>query len=240
VSRPRLPRLMSKSRFQAAQFCEELQQAMIWVSGPRSFFSDGNGSRYGLRLGTWWDEWHESEVAADPDKTYEVLSQGFSTIQRQIATSSPKRYGAGPTRETLRLEFWVRDNPRSHRRLTMWANSSEPLRDRMVLRHAELEVNSSTATVRSFVEGRPQHWDQEELTGVANSIQRHTRWRSYLSVPIYVRVPDARVLVGAVTIASTEPKRSSALPFPKTEHTKALMETVINLGRKLFNQVDDD
>ena len=114
----------------------------------------------------------------------------------------------------------------------MWGNSSGPVFDRSNLPKAELALKTTNASVRAFIDGRPQHFDQDDLRP---ENARSARWKSFLSVPILVRFGDARISVGVVTLASSSSRRDSALPLEKTKQMQQLIDQMITVGRSLLN-----
>lgn len=222
-------------RYQTAQICEELTLYRTLASSPddiASLVADSAQMRYGLRLLKWWQDWIVSDIAMKPGSAYNVMLNNFQEIQHHIGQSAAPNLGRNAPEEYFRLELWVRENPARYRRLALWAMSSGMLLDPQARRHAELEIGSHNATVQTFAEGRPQHFDISDL--YEEDRARSSRWKSYFSVPIYVSVNGGRVSVGAVTLASSSRKEESVLPLPKLEYMEALRGLLIRAGRQLL------
>jgi hypothetical protein len=226
--------LVPDFRYQVAQLCEELTLYRTQAATPAdvpALLTDAAGLRYGLRLLEWWDQWKEMPVAKDANKAYEELREHFAGIKHHIERSAAPGYGLSAAPEHFRLEAWVREDPQRYRRLALWATSGGPLFDEQIRRNADLELSSRNATVRTFVEGRPQHVDIADLQDRPSA---HSRWNSYLSVPIYATIKGSRLPVGAMTLASSQTKAKSVLPLPKLEYMEALRELLIRAGRQIL------
>jgi hypothetical protein len=224
--------LVPDFRFQVAQFCQELSSC-IESDDAATFLSDMNGTRYGLRLMDWWDRWSISDLAQVPVKMFMRLEDRMTQIRKLINDSSAPMYGASLSDEVFRLELWVRERPRT-RNLTLWGSTAGPMMDTGARRNAPLELNSSTASVRAFAEGRPQHIDGEEL----GASRERSRWKSYLCVPYYYKSKVGRLPVGVITLASSAAVENSALPLANISHMEALRDHLMGCGQELLEEFD--
>lgn len=226
--------LVPDFRIQVAQFLEELHLCMRDDASPLEFLSDERGERYGCRLLTWWTSWQEREIARTAEHAYQEVSKHFQDIKQLIAAASAVTYGESQRQERFRLELWVREDPARFRALTKWASSSGPVLDPDVRRTAELELDSGNASVRTFMEGRPQHLAASDL----REMGFQSRWLSYLCVPIWVRVSSGQVPVGVLTLASNRDTSASALPLPKMDFMEQLRNMMIAAGKAMLNPSD--
>jgi hypothetical protein len=216
--------LVPDFKFQTAQFLEEVTQCMTDPQSPEKFFSRASGNTYGARLLAWQAG---NRVSQMPEHIYTELAAALKTIRGLISSMSKSR-------EKMRLELWVRDDPakESVRQLVLRGTSTGPLFDPEVFRTAEIELGSNSASVVAFIEGRPQHLEAATLVGSADY---RRRWASFLAVPIYVSERGVRVPVGTVTLASSKSIKDSALPLAKTSSMESLVEEMMRVGRELLS-----
>lgn len=215
-------------KYQVAQFCSELLLAVTHPDGAEHALADSSNLRYGLRLLTWWDLWIEKGQGV-PGKTPEEalwsalmkLKASVDTIIRAASTSADRRRARD---EQFRIELWVRRDPAKDRSLVMWGTSEGPVFDRHTLRSHGLGLGTSNASVAAFIEGRPLHIDVADLPATAMD----GRWKSFLSVPVFVSPPNSRsaVPVGTITIASTFKKANSLLPLRRTTDMEKLIQAM--------------
>jgi hypothetical protein len=112
--------------------------------------------------------------------------------------------------EIYKLELWVRHDPASSRHLSLWASSTGVLEDRRCLKSEDLDLNSTNASVRAFMEGRPLWLARSDLNKVTLRAKKRRwiemlegRWNRYLAVPIRLDFnPNMRIPVGAITLAA--------------------------------------
>src|SRR5262249_17814594 len=127
-------------------------------------------------------------------------------------------------------------------RLVLWGSSAGILEDHTVLREEDLRLGSGNASVRSFVEGQPQHIPQETL---AEELERHaelrmvrSRWESSLSVPIRIDyAPDGQAVgvpVGVITLASVAKIRDSHIPSGSSIRMEELVRILTNIGQTIL------
>jgi len=196
---------------QTAQFLEELRLALLVgaVTGDTDHYGKpGNVVDYPSRLTEWNRAWKARSLTMDPQGVFETLQIALQAIMDDILTPKSDR------KEGLRLELWVRANPRStDRTLTLWANSVGPVLDRTIMRTEPLTTTNKNASVRALLAGKPQLVSLDDL-GYADGA---SRWKTFLSVPIMLQVPvtvagsaqGANIPVGVVTLTSDHEIRES-------------------------------
>jgi hypothetical protein len=224
--------LVPDFRYQTAQFLQELTYCGVQYSAV-DYLDDKQRMRYGLRLEDWWRQW-TSQNGSSPKAIFWKLVNLSKTVFQLIDRLSPHKYGERRAEESFRMELWVREDPRNHRRLALWADTSGPTMDQSAMKRAELLLDSDNASVRTFGEGRPQHIDFSDL----GQVRPISQWKSYLCIPIYVSINDMRTPVGVVTLASTADKSESVLPMLKLEDMLAIKGQMIGLARRLLRLND--
>ncbi|MGB4758429.1 MAG: SIR2 family protein [Candidatus Saccharimonadales bacterium] len=222
-------------RFQTAQFLEELVYCSM-LGDPQNYLQESERRRYGLRLVDWWEAWTQRTVATDPYQMHRQLHNGYEVLSRLIQALAPHQYGTNLPKENFRLELWVREDPATHRCLTLWAHTGGPILDRQTLKRAQLETISTNASVRAFNEGRPQHIDSSELDAENRA---NPQWRSYLSIPIYVPLrEDIGTPVGSITLASTSSRAESIFPLLRLSDMHTVKAQMISAGRSLLGSLE--
>lgn len=207
--------------YQIAQFCRELT---LVEDSPRSANALlwGNKS-YGKRLQKWWQEWNDSPVRRNPRSVNRCLTQLHN---RFLTTVNQTPHFRDP--EEFRFEVWVRSNPGdASRRLALWASSEWIAPDKdSFMRFEELSLATRHASVKTFLEGRPQYFASDH---------HDSRWRAFFSVPIFVDQDGNEIPVGVVSLASTnEPGDSAITPgYPKV--MDGLVKNMQLLGWKLLS-----
>jgi hypothetical protein len=234
---------------QTAQFLEELRLALIVgaITGdPEHYGNPGNNVDYPSRLTQWNGDWKARSLTQDPQAVFETLQMALRGITDDVLSPRADR------KEGLRLELWVRANPRSSdRTLTLWATSVGPVVDRSVMRSEPLVAASKNASVRALLAGKPQLVSLDEL-GYPDGA---SRWKTFLSVPIMLQVPitvgtlpqGANIPVGVVTLTSDheivtgiDEARVSVFRDNLTIDDKVVLkETLIGLGREILGMQDD-
>lgn len=193
---------------QVPQFLIEAVAAHLRRGGDSSPFIEP----YGRRLRRWWDEW---SVALGSDELLPEQLRSALAVAAELLGHEAEGNLLVRDRERLRLELWVRQHPgRSNRKLVRWASSNNRVASGANGRQLELSAPSQAASVRAFLEGRPQLLCPGEIEGVAN---REYTWNSFLSVPIR---NQELVPVGVMTLAST---------LSRGETTLFDTETTLNL-----------
>jgi hypothetical protein len=158
-----------------------------------------DGTTYGDRLSSWWTRWSESagEYRSTPEELHDAV-EGFRDAIQVSAPGSPFDRGG----ESFRLELWVRHKPGTASRvLVRWATSEDRETVGVRGKNSEIDHDSYLATVRTFCEGRPQHFDVADLEvrqEREGSVDRYS-WRSFFAVPVTVD----NVPVGVLTLASS-------------------------------------
>lgn len=189
---------------QSAQFLEELRIAVGSndVTGDDGYYAaPANGASYPERLSRWHQEWEKRADTNDPASAHRVLRSG---LDNGIKLALKEKHSAS---ELFRVEIWVRKNPRSsNRSLTLWATSTGPIVDRSTMRSDPIRRNSTNASVRALMDGRPRLMSIEEL-GLPSDA---SRWQTFLSMPVFVQVEidsgafntSSYVPAGVITLTS--------------------------------------
>ena len=209
--------LLCDFKFQIAQFCQEL---MLATSQPTIDAYSRDGHSYGKLLQEWWKSWNRPVRGKgsnlSPGRLYRLLNAKLEDFYATVDQAPHTK-----DKELFKLEVWARENPNeTNRKLALWASSCGMLLDRSVLKREELALTSTHSSVRAFQEGRPQYYP---------SADPHSRWRTFLSVPIYVSQGLDQLPVGVVTLASTRERGDSAI---KPGHLRPMSANVAQL-RKL-------
>lgn len=215
-------------RFQSAQFCEELLLTLTIPEGSAAALSDQLGLRYGTRLLTWWKKWESTTSAKDFDVMWESMTESVARLRTIIANAR----AVTDDKEAFRLEFWVRADPSGQRGLTLWATSDGPLFDRSALKREPLGLGTESASISAFIEGRPELRD---VTDLSQRASRHARWRSFLSVPIYVPTTELQdhLPVAVMTLSSNKALGDSALPLPRVSQMEILVRAIKEIGKAM-------
>jgi hypothetical protein len=156
------------------------------------YAGDANAkNRYGSRLEQWWHDWHQMVTSA-PDITLMYdRSQELLAEVREFAVKTLK--SARP--EELKVELWVRYEPKRRRELQLWSSSQAATRPGQVAHRCRIENRSNYAAVRAFCQGFAVRGPLLHGSG---------RWKSYFSVPIILRSePWHNLPVGVVNLIST-------------------------------------
>jgi hypothetical protein len=222
--------------YQIAQFCQEVLTSLAVPGGPAEYLSDASGARYGLRLLSWWNHWTKADARRGVDATYEALRDQLRQVRTVIAASSHVDLES----ELMKVELWVRHNPgHDCRELALWASSAGVLRDRAILRSAELSLLSHNASVQAFIEGRPQYKEQEDLhrttTPGAAADYKESRWRAFLAVPIRLATSEGDIPVGVITLATMQDKGNSAIPVGSTRDMERIVIQLRAVGGRLLS-----
>ena len=221
--------LVPDFHFQIAQFCQEILTAVSLPRGARRYLAPGSPARYGIRLGLWWNAWQEQERRLGPEHIYAALTQTLASIKELLATDENVN---DPYGELVKVELWVRHDPDNVRHLALWGGSTGILQDRSVLHFEELNLNTNNASVRAFIEGRPQYLGQNDLAKGGSKL--NSRWKSYLAVPIRIDLPDGTVPVGVITLATMRDKANSRIPDGSVRGMTSLVNQLTAVGQELL------
>lgn len=156
-----------------------------------------SANRYGGRLDRWWQEWRAKSRAGSTgsvqDRTQQVLA-GVRNFAGQELT--PRR------NELLKVEIWIRRDPKRHRELELWGSSEVASRSEQAAHRSMLEYGSNYAAVRAFCQG----------FAVRGELSGSSRWNCYFSVPIFLAgAPWHNLPVGVVNLISTAGEQRSCL-----------------------------
>ena len=235
--------LLPDFHYQIAQFCEEVLMSVGLASGPGSYLDDRFGMRYGLRLVSWWNRWSRSLYGSDPLAIYDELVRAVNDVRDQLGRFRTREH-ASDEGERIKVELWVRSNPKDLRRLCLWGTSAGPLLDRSILRSEELRLGSGNASIRAFVEGQPQFVSRDLLVGERFQTVRQkagpSRWRAFLSVPVridYSTEADPQPVglpLGVITLATMDKVDESDIPHRSTQHMEEMVRMLKSVGQKLL------
>ena len=221
--------LVPDFHFQIAQMCQEILTAVSLPSGVKHYLVASSSARYGIRLGHWWSTWQEQQDRLGPEHVHDALAGRLAMIRELLAADDNAH---DPRGELMKVELWARHAPNELRHLALWGGSGGVLRDRSILHFEELDINTRNASVRAFIEGRPQYLSQEELAD--NQEIPPGRWNSFLSVPIRIDLPDGTVPVGVITLASMRDKNSSVIPDGSVRGMTSLVNQLTAVGQELL------
>lgn len=219
------------SHSQTAQFVEELELSIRFrrtPTAPAGEYEDvATGINYEARLQAWADEWEKN--APTPQAAHEALVAGLAGISAILK-------GTKAENDALRLEIWVRIAPSSdNRTLTLFANTTGPLLAQNVLRRDEIGPDSSNASVRAFMQGRPL---MQPLGDLGLESPASSRWKDFFSVPLSLLIDTevdgqpyaASVPCGVITLAGLKEAnletRFHELPSEEIEKLKSGMTGV--------------
>lgn len=152
--------------------------------------------RYGSRLDAWWREWSDTtleDFRAWQSNDHDLLVHELDQLSADI----------GLREETLKLEVWLRWEP-ARRSLNLWCSSFAQFGTHRALKRADIEFNSSYASVRAFCEGRPMYYASKDFGRPVG------RWQFYLAAPL-VLPGEVDLPVGVVVIASTGDERGRSV-----------------------------
>lgn len=234
------------SHYQSPQFLEELRiagSAAVKTSNSEYYRDNTNSINYAQRLKSWHELWAARANTKDPEFAYQILHDGLeSGIKNVLKVSAPEG-------EMFRAEVWVRENPRSaNRTLTLWANSTGPIRDRQILRREPIQRDSSNASVVAFTDGRPRLLSIRKLGLPVEA----SRWQTFFSTPIFISAdiaigtdPDnAYIPVGVITLASNLPitddagSKKSVFTSLIVSQFEDLKAQLIGMGRTILRATD--
>lgn len=226
--------LLPDFHFQVAQYCEELRIAITNTpGGARGYADPDTRARYGLRLLEWWEHAQQLETKTGLAKIHDRLTRCLTEIKEVL----PEKESAdGP--ESMRVELWIRSNPRKDRHLAFIGKSGELITDTTGMRFAELELGTHNAAVAAFIEGRPQIYTWDDLRkGPARPDEDadNSRWKTFLPVPLRASSPLGSVPVGVITLASTRPQEQSRIPDGDAGRMSELVKILRKHGDKLID-----
>jgi hypothetical protein len=176
---------------QIAQFVYEVQECH---RRGAAYESSSFGSRYGERLCRWWDDWDAKATPARQAAAHRALAKFLDDDLRHVLNAKED--------EQLKVEIWLRWEPRSRRELGLWASSVGTWRSREIMRFAPLAPDSDNVAVNVFTQGRV----------IAPRLSKTGRWLAVGGVPLsYTEKHSAQVPIGAAVIASMQGSASGVL-----------------------------
>ncbi|WP_330233940.1 SIR2 family protein [Nocardia sp. NBC_00508] len=212
--------LAADFKYQVSQFFRELVICTS-LGSTDAYFSTTNRSTYGRRLVRWWEEWND---AANADihhftRQYLRLDATVSAIRKKFVL---------PSGERLKLELWVRYGVEKERQLVLCASSAGVLYNRRLLRREELSLNSKQVSMRAFIDGQVSYVDNSKDAG------QYSRWRSFLSVPIFLNAENREFFAGVITLSSSEYIGHTGLPHQNAESMLSLVNVIRRCGIQLL------
>lgn len=154
--------------------------------------------RYSDRLSTWYRSWSRSIDRVGEryyqDRCQELLADARDQVRSQL---SPKRD------ELLKLEIWIRRDPKKRRELELWGNSGSASRSTKGNARGHIENQSRYVAVRALCQG----FDLRGPLEAAGS-----RWHSHFSLPVVLQgAPWHRLPVGVLNLLSSRDEKTSCL-----------------------------
>lgn len=228
--------LVPDFHFQIGQFCQEV---IICAQMGANYKDYGNRrktgcrERYGDRLVAWWDQWEAKALTA---------SQVFVDLNTCLDTIEASDFWGTGAEEVYKLELWVRDTPISERRLALWGASTGVLEHRAAMKYECLELTTSNASVRAFIEGKPLWLTTDDLDDIELRPEKRKwikaldgRWSRYLAVPIRLDEHGATNLpVGVVTLAAMGGGSHTNVPVENADAMADLVKLLQETGQALL------
>ncbi|MFG2127620.1 SIR2 family protein [Streptomyces sp. NPDC048751] len=215
---------------QIGQFLQEVRTAVQERRGGCRYDHPLSKATYGARLVSWWDGWWKwaFEFPADNQrKHHEYLMR---MLDEQVR---PKL--KAPPGEHLKIEVWLRWNPKAERKLCLWASSTGTWPDASSMQKLNISSKDESggreptnSAMLAFTNGRPILG--ETPPGAP------TRWRSYLSAPIWYMHENGPVAVGVITLASdleADGAEMSSIAKRNRARIAEVIPKLDNLGRQL-------
>lgn len=211
---------------QVAQFVQEISSAAVIGAVGGEYGDDSHPAKYGNRLTEWWSGWQETGWFSAPESMQQYLAEKLADIIKTVKPNAKKRSSFGA--ESFRLEIWLRCNP-DDRRLVRMGSSDAVLKDYDIAKCEDIELGSMNASVRAFVEGRPQYFDAVgDIGGTAR------RWLSFLCVPIVVPTVHGALPVGVVTLCATRGQGKSIVSTATGESKRDVVTQMQAAGLDLL------
>jgi NAD-dependent SIR2 family protein deacetylase len=205
---------------QTAQLLTEIRVAARERRDGRRYV--GSPAEHRNRLHQWWSEWKRDRCgdwAAANARDHEVLLARLQTLQKAFKVA----------RETMKLEIWIRWEPApANRTLKLWASSTGTWPDERSMPTATIGNNSQYVSVQTFCLGRP---------GV--HVTKTDRWRTYLSVPIWVGAEQSQDLpVAVLSLASME--EETRIDRKEAARISNMVEELTTIGKELVSGARPD
>jgi len=198
---------------QTAQLLIEIRTAARQFRAGKPY---GNSpAEHRNRLDHWWQEWRRDrsgDWAAANLRDHETLIERLRELQKKFRVS----------REMMKLEIWIRWQPGpANRILKLWASSTGTWPDERSMPTAPIGNNSRYVSVQTFCLGRP---------GLHPTV--NDRWRTYLSVPIWVDTDQSQDLpVAVISLASME--EETRIDRKEAARISNMVEELTGIGREL-------
>jgi hypothetical protein len=202
---------------QLAQFFEELA-VCAQMPSPEEYAT--SNLRYGPRLARWWRRWNmqggtESRAKRQTRHQAFLLRNALPDVRTALRASND---------EVLKVEVWLRWQPKRKRVLRLWASSVGTWADESAMREASLRDFNHALATECFVSGRPtiRYADTQDVTA---------RWGVYLATPVWaVASKSFSFVAGVVVVASMSSPDRSAINIARNQSNIATclrtMETI--------------
>lgn len=195
---------------QTAQLLTEIRVAARERREGRTYA--GSAAEHRIRLARWWSAWREERAgdwASANHRDHETLLARLRKLQKDFKVS----------RETMKLEVWIRWEPGpASRALKLWASSTGTWPDERSMPMATIGNNSQYVSVQTFCLGRP---------GV--HVTATDRWRTYLSVPIWI----GDLPVAVISLASME--EETRIDRKEAARISNMVEELATIGKELVS-----
>lgn len=217
---------------QVAQFIHECVVAVVNVT-PSEQYAALPALRYGGRLRFWWDSWYTTRYNDESFRNdmRDRLRSLIETVRETATNNDPDT--PHYLQEILKVEIWARWKPSDECRcLALWASSDSIWKEESTLRTADLSLTSEYAAVRSYIAGRPRlDYARSGESAMSKEDSPYVdRWRTFLSVPIYLDQEVGVLPVGVITLASMSERSSSMIRREDAEVLGDLVSQVTLFG----------
>lgn len=187
---------------------------------------DGSSAQpYVARLDAWTASMEALLKPEDRTKFAQVqddltseLTQWLAGVRERISDAV-----AMPPSERLGLHLWARRT--ADHALFLWGSSDRSWRDPLTVEPVPIELPSAWTAVRAFCRGTPIR----ETNQVSMS-----RWNTLRGVPVMLFTGASRLPVGVLTLASTLPRKQSALVKIKAEVVDDLHKYLVTNAAQLL------
>jgi hypothetical protein len=135
-----------------------------------------------------------------------------------------------PAKEKLKIEAWIRWQPRGERTLGLWATSEAWRSEPESIRKEPICLDSDHASVRAYCNGMTtRHEKPADGSGP---------WRCYLATPIS-SLGDDPVRIGVMTLASTNEAWESSLNVLNHARLRYVFALLRGAGRDILGASPD-
>ncbi|MCP2242705.1 SIR2 family protein [Lentzea aerocolonigenes] len=192
--------------YQTAQFLAEARISLDRRDPDAVGLPASAVARYRTRLHSWWKAWSEERGGTELERQltdHQKLCEAMARIRQMLSI---------PQAETVKLEIWVRWDPRKPSGLRLWASTTNLWQHTEVMRCADIVANSAYTSVQAFCSGQPGIYPSDS-----------DRWKTYLCVPTRVDSVDGDLPIAVISLASMRDGKTSRI----SEKNGALLRRVI-------------